>query len=75
MIKINNNYYAKSTIKKVTEVIRTEENCVHYFQFSVYIELGDTILREEIVKVHNDSSSALHEITALMSQLLNKLEQ
>ena len=28
MIKINNNYYAKNTIKKVTEIIRTEENCV-----------------------------------------------
>jgi hypothetical protein len=73
MIKINNNYYAKNTIKKVTEIIRTEENCVHYYQFSVYIELGDKILIEETIKAQNDSSNALRQITALFNQLLDKL--
>ena len=74
MIKINNNYYAKGTIKKVTEIIRTEENHVHYFQFSIYIELGDRVLREEKIKALNDSSNALRQITALFNQLLAKLE-
>lgn len=73
MIKINDNYYAKDTIKKVTPIIRTEENCVHYFQFSVYVNLGDGIIIEETVSVHNDSNKALNHINNLFSEILKQL--
>jgi len=72
MIKINDNFYAKDTIKKVTPIIRTEENCVHYFQFSVYTNLGDGEVIEETISVHNNSNEALSRIDDLFNKILKQ---
>jgi len=73
MIKINNNYYAKSTIKKVTEIISTEENCIHYLQFSVYINLGDGIISEEVVIFDNNTGEGRKGINTYFSGLMLQL--
>jgi len=73
MIKINDNYYAKDTVKKITTIERVEDNCVHFFQFKVYINLGDGIIIEETVSVHNDSNKALNHVNDLFSEILKQL--
>lgn len=73
MIKINDNYYAKDTVKKITTIERVEENCVHFFQFKVCINLGDGIIVKEVISVHNDNSGALKQVNNLLSEILKSL--
>jgi hypothetical protein len=73
MIKINDNYYARDTIKKVTPITRKEENCVYYFIFSVYISLGDSVITEHVISVDNDNSDSLSNINYLFDELLKNI--
>lgn len=75
MIRVNENYYAKDVIKQISLVKKIEENCVHYLQFSVYISLGDRIVREEIVRVDNNNGDGLTSINYIFNELLNNLTE
>jgi len=73
MIKINNNYYAKDSIKGITEIERIEEECVFYFRFNVFINIGDGVIHE-IITVNDDSANSLGKINYIHNYLLRNFE-
>ncbi len=72
MIEINDTYYAKDTIQKISQIIEVEDaGCIGFF---VYILIGNELVMERVY-IDNENDNSSTRIKYLRKQLITKLSQ
>jgi hypothetical protein len=71
MIEINGNYYAKDTIKKISQIIEERD----YIGFIIYILIGNELTIEERIYIDKEKDNSSNRINYLRKELITKLTQ